>query len=503
MVDSYDEMKHKLPQKTWRTKVTFPGAKKLSLRFSRYSEVGTYDITGAEIKTTLTVESETSANSPALFAFRRRRGKASCQTNEQDLPGTPTNPEPFELPGTDSCTIVYSCAGLTWGKDPVVPVKKGFQWGWRCLVSATMDSPDISDFDLASLIDLCPNLHPNKLKHFGKGPAFCQALATHREELTDLDLRLCSAITDAALSCLPAGCPELHPDRLLSPVKGDKYLTNVGQHNLDIDNIDFAACPNVTDQGKLAVLSGCPKVVADPTVFGVMNDTVLLTIAKLRPEQTSEFNLLHYETVTDEGLAGLVAACPAVHPNDIKSVAKGERFLAAVSQKHTGLTKINLAGCRHVTDAALAELVVCCPKLMPDAIRSQRKGDAFVAAVAQHRPTLKQIDLKGCDAVTEKGLDPLVKGCPQLDPADIRVHCKGVYVATERLYLWRHTDSITLISPRLSDILPFLHPIRYNANSVCRFTTTDHASCRSKVIHRNNLIRIETMGHFQIRIECQ
>ena len=348
-----------------------------------------------------------------------------------NLPGTAENPEPLELAGTDRCTITYNCKGLTWDRIPAVPVRKGFHWGWECVVTATLDSPEVSDEDLAMLIRLCRDLHPNKLKHHGKGPQFCLALAACREELLDLDLRLCPAITDAALACLPAGCPQLHPDRLLSKVKGDKYLTSVGNEHLDVDSIDFAACSRATDVGKLAVLSGCPKIKADPRVFDVMNDDTLLTIAALRPDQSSAFDLQDFEMVTDRGLAGLVSACPKLHPNDIKSGAKGNKFLAAVGQHHKDLLKIDLSTCQNVTDEALAELVVNCPDLVPDAIKTKHKGDQFVAAVARYRPALKHIDLTGCVQVTEEGLVLLVQGCPELDPDHIRAGCKGRHVMTE------------------------------------------------------------------------
>ena len=434
-VSSYDITKYTLPPKSWRTEVWKPAAKHLSLRFSEYSEVGTYDTSEAEIKTSLKIESPV-LDSPVVFRFCNKHvNKKLFQNHDKDLPGTVSNPESFEMPGASSCTIVYDCEGLTWDKDPAVPTKKGFHWGWRCLVTATFDAESITDFDLASLISLCPNLHPNNLKHFGKGPQFCQALAVHREELNDLDLRYCSAITDAALACLPAGCLELHPDRLLSGVKGDKYLTSVGQQHLDIDSIDFKACPKATDRGKLAVLAGCPKIVVDATVFEVMNDEVLVTLGKLRPRQSSEFDLLRFKKVTDKGLAGLVRSCPAVHPNDIKSLAKGDQFLAAVTDQHTRLRKINLLRCNQVTDQALAELVTRCPNLVPDAIKSLQKGDLFVAAVAKYRPKLKHIDLSGCTMVTEDGLVLLIKGCPQLDPGDIRSTRKGVCALNKRLCL--------------------------------------------------------------------
>ena len=211
----------------------------------------------------------------------------------------------------------------------------------------------------------------------------------------------------------------------------------MAQQQPDVESVDFSACPRVTDRGKLALVSACSKIVADLNMFEVMNDELLIDLAKTRPAYSGEFNLLNCELVTDEGLAGLVAACPKVHPNDIKSLVKGEKFIAAVGQHHADLTEIALSDCKNVTDQLLAHLVVNCPKLSPDAIDSLQKGEAFVAAVSQHRPSLMKIDLTKCSAVTEEGLALLVEGCPQLPLDDIHADCKGQSISTKHLCFWK------------------------------------------------------------------
>ena len=171
-------------------------------------------------------------------------------------------------------------------------------------------------------------------------------------------------------------------------------------------------------------------------MFDVMNDDLLIEFAKTRPAYSGEFDLLNCELITDEGLAGVVAACPKVHPNGIKSLVKGEKFIAAVCQHHPNLTEIAVSDCENVTDQLLAHLVEHCPNLVPDDIDSQQKGEAFLAAVSQHRPSLTKIDLRKCGAVTEEGLALLLEGCPQLPIGDIHADCKGQSISNKHLYFW-------------------------------------------------------------------
>ena len=42
---------------------------------------------------------------------------------------------------------------------------------------------------------------------------------------------------------------------------------------------------------------------------------------------------------------------------------------------------------------------------------SKSKGDAFLAAVAENKPTIELIDLSGCSNITDAGLEHLARSC--------------------------------------------------------------------------------------------
>ena len=110
--------------------------------------------------------------------------------------------------------------------------------------------------------------------------------------------------------------------------------------------------------------------------------------------------------VTDKALAELVLACPNLLPDKIEGCdqAKGVAFVEAVAKTHPKLRQLDLRESTNVTDESLAMLVEACPQLHPDRLLCMKKGDAYLEAVAKAFPTLKKINLEGCNAVTSAGL---------------------------------------------------------------------------------------------------
>ena len=110
--------------------------------------------------------------------------------------------------------------------------------------------------------------------------------------------------------------------------------------------------------------------------------------------------------MTDRALAELVLGCPNLLPDKIEGCghAKGNAFVEAVARGRPKLKKLDLRESADVTDESLVMLVEGCPQLHPDRLLCMKKGDAYLEAVAKAFPTLKKINLEGCDAVTSAGL---------------------------------------------------------------------------------------------------
>ena len=130
----------------------------------------------------------------------------------------------------------------------------------------------------------------------------------------------------------------------------------------------------------------------DKVISDVKGDEFVAAVAENHPSLT-KIHLDGCKDVSDEGLAKLIQKCGTLHPNDIVSKHKGDKFLFAVDEFRKDLTEINVRGCKAASDAGLAALVAGCPNLAPDKILSAVKGDMFCQAVAKHRPDLESLDL--------------------------------------------------------------------------------------------------------------
>jgi hypothetical protein len=128
---------------------------------------------------------------------------------------------------------------------------------------------------------------------------------------------------------------------------------------------------------------------------------------------------LRMTAVTDDGLGNLLKGCLQLHPNKVYSNKKGPKFLAAVANKHSDITEIDLIWCDAVTDESLANLIDKCYNLHPDQILSKKKGNDFLNAVAKSHADITQIEVAGCDSVTDVGLAELMKKCANLHPDKI------------------------------------------------------------------------------------
>lgn len=128
-----------------------------------------------------------------------------------------------------------------------------------------------------------------------------------------------------------------------------------------------------------------------------------IAVAKHRNEIT-QIDLVGCPHVTDLGLGHLLQRCPNLDPDKVASEpVKGDTFLEAVTSRAPDVTTIDLSAYQAVTDVGLSKLLKICTQLPVEEIRSQAKGDAFLNAIAEHRPTVTTLDLVGCAAVTDAG----------------------------------------------------------------------------------------------------
>ena len=85
------------------------------------------------------------------------------------------------------------------------------------------------------------------------------------------------------------------------------------------------------------------------------------------------------------------------------------------------LRRVDLSGCRSLTDAALAALAErCLNRLRELAFAATRVTDAGVAALVAGCPRLQRVDMADCPALSDAAVQSLASCCPRLERVSLR-----------------------------------------------------------------------------------
>ena len=300
----------------------------------------------------------------------------------------------------------------------------------------------VTENGLLLLVEHCKSLTPNSTLSLVKGDRYCIAVAKYQPNLTEIDLRGCSKVTEAGLCHLAKAYKSLLPDKTLSFVKGDAYCEVVAGMQYDLTSINLRNCRGVTEDGLLLLVEQCPQLLPNSTFSLVKGDEYCMAVSEHQPDLT-EIDLRDCSKVTEEGLCYLAKGCKHLLPDKTLSFEKGNTYCGVIAEMHPNLTSINLEGCTSVTERGLCKLVRKCENLLPNSTLSFAKGDNYCAEVAKYQHNLTGIDLSSCP-VTEAGLLKLVENCPRLRPDLTISFAKGDQYCAAVAFMFPGLSSIDL-----------------------------------------------------------
>ena len=285
--------------------------------------------------------------------------------------------------------VVYSCNSL--GRQGFGPVPGG--WGAGQPLNYTF--PSLTHLDLAN----CKHVTDFVLGRMAQGlPAlehldvsYCKQLGTHGIQYIARD---CSNLTHLAL----AGCWRIT----------NAVLEKVTASASGLEHLDVTDCPRVT------FVTGCPTLRhLNLTNCHQVTDTRLGEIAASCPG-LEVLVLTGCGKVTVAGLVKVGANCHNLTLLDLSESTKWRKRKLYTSTDHR-YNRVEVVTSVDVGDTGLAKIVTSCPHLNPNTLVSRRKGDWFLAAVADVHPDLDHLDIVDCDEATEAGLAELIAHCPNLN----------------------------------------------------------------------------------------
>jgi len=199
----------------------------------------------------------------------------------------------------------------------------------------------------------------------------------------------------------------------------------------------------------------------------------------------NEWDVSFNPQLTEIELAKMLGMTPDARAPHLKSLNLAhctitDGFLIALSRFAPSLTNIRLDGCTALTDSALAFLAEACPQLTDLSVAGCHFGDTGLESVARGLPQLTFLNLTDCHRVTGKSMRLIVECCPLIHTlrisgtaidADALMEAASLFLLTEL-----DVASLPISAPHLA-LIASSQPLLQRLNiSFCHDVTSEALS---------------------------
>lgn len=263
--------------------------------------------------------------------------------------------------------------------------------------------PLLTNDTLSAIAQQCEMLHRLDISH---NPYVTDdgldELADCCEDLESLNVVRCPGITGDGLTTVLAECPHLRQLHC-EGVKLGHIVEELHPHCLSLTNLSLRRCGALSDLAVTALAHGCPNVtaldLAGNPITGFTHLAVGALLGKLRGLRSLDLTGCG---LTDESLSFLTCRAP--------------RLIRACFGGNPGVTDVGLEFLLTATGPHLLEL----------SLRDCDITDEGMRSLADTGVNLTRLDLTGCRRLTDEGMDALAQGCVQLEV----LLCGGGYPGT-------------------------------------------------------------------------
>lgn len=262
------------------------------------------------------------------------------------------------------------------------------------------------------------------------------AIAEAVPTLEVLEIAGASLVTDAALRMLALNCVRLRRLNISNclGVRG-AGLGALGEACTGLLELDIAGCAHIGgDWALLRCLYAFTRLEKlNVARCALMTDSVLQTLAAQCGAHLRSLVLTDCFNVTDAGVVNMAQKCHKLEELALDRCAKSEKITdtscAALGEHCPKLRIINLAGCRFLTDAALQWLASGCGGALEhlNLADDAQITDASTRFLGANCPQLHSIVLDNVTNISDVGLRLLATGCPKL--RELRV--RGLYLVSD------------------------------------------------------------------------
>ncbi|XP_071850085.1 putative RNA-binding protein EEED8.10 isoform X2 [Apostichopus japonicus] len=302
-------------------------------------------------------------------------------------------------------------------------------------------SPKMLNTHSAELIGReCPNLTDINLSGMRINNHSLQEISKHCTKLKKVQLRRCYDIGEKGFWWLFKNCPDIEyfDGRENMRITGQCFhLLNPACHTVLVDD-----CSNLSDMGMKRLTDKCPqmKTLAISKCFGLTGDSVC-RISELFTSLEKLYLIGDYPSVPSVSLyqLGMLPSLEYLHLRDnlnvsddvLLRISKGcqkLKFLDIsgcyklvttvgifVLSTCTALEDINISYIDKVTDDAIETLAINCPLRRLIARTCPEITDQGLISLANHCLTLSELDVSGCEEITDKGAEEFARIREEMD----------------------------------------------------------------------------------------
>lgn len=219
----------------------------------------------------------------------------------------------------------------------------------------------------------------------------------------------------------------------ISSMRINSYKTDMfkGIFSRSLRSIDISLI-EVSDANVLDIVSGCPflqNICLPNCDWSSITNASLASIGQFC-NGLLKITVGGNHTITDIGIAAMVKGCchlDTISIDGCQNITKNA--LTAIGENCKELTSFSLMNCPCVTDSGIAAVVRKCSHLSKISLRSCTwLTNSSLACIGQSCHGLTSITLY-MTAISDQGIDHLVRGCPFLETIDIQ-YCAKLTNAT-------------------------------------------------------------------------
>lgn len=236
-------------------------------------------------------------------------------------------------------------------------------------------------------------------------------------------------LTDVGLTSISRCCPLLKCLSLWNvPFITDAGLSELANGCSMLEMLDLNGCPGITANGLIAVAEKCPNLVF-LTLDHCINvgDDGICAIGRFCPKLYS-VSIKECDLIGDHGITGLVASSSSLTKLNLQNLGAGDPALASIGYSGKSITELQLSNLENVGERGF-----CCMgaakgllKLHTIVINScPGMTDIAIGALRGGCPSLKQLHLKCCYNISDKGLTSLISRSNRLQHLVLE-QCHGI-----------------------------------------------------------------------------